>query len=164
MGPHSFKCGKRSRGARSPHGDTALQWGRTLSSAESGYDLVRFGAYSVASMGPHSFKCGKNKPSTGLSITVSSFNGAALFQVRKAPHQRHHRRESCTPASMGPHSFKCGKAARMESSASSRKTLQWGRTLSSAERNRALESCDGQGSGFNGAALFQVRKAESVRS
>ena len=132
MGPHSFKCGKRRIHHQERQRDTALQWGRTLSSAES-YIFVRSHVYLIlASMGPHSFKCGK----------------------RGCPRQN----KQINRASMGPHSFKCGKrrlgfvavlaqigfngaalfqvrkVIDLESAKKSPARLQWGRTLSSAER------------------------------
>ena len=86
-----------------------------------------------------------------------SFNGAALFQVRKViqlagfpfgnasasmgPHffkcgkrvgaQSHH---PPAVASMGPHFFKCGKIKKESQQALVQSALQWGRTFSSAER------------------------------
>ncbi len=231
MGPHSFKCGKRRRRMPGKPGKPALQWGRTLSSAErrrgdtlGAFRLrnasmgphsfkcgkrpipAKYGWSTNASMGPHSFKCGKRPrgSSTGLSA-LPGFNGAALFQVRKV-----HRLPLYAPnthrASMGPHSFKCGKNCRrrrlecrrcsfngaalfqVRKGTANRKnnpwteSLQWGRTLSSAERavqkptspgsrrlqwGRTLSSAErpfqritwsGFTFGFNGAALFQVRK------
>ena len=108
-----------------------LQWGRTLSSAEVRHPALAPRGCPGASMGPHSFKCGSNiedliETAQGLAsmgphsfkcgsfpyvsfglCRTKSFNGAALFQVRKCadtveelqPHRA---------ASMGPHSFKCG--------------------------------------------------------
>ena len=89
---------------------------------------------------------------------------------------------------MGPHSFKCGKKRKSRKSKAVRKKLQWGRTLSSAERQlnrvvpvfvtarlqwgRTLSSAERSrkrgflglsGPSFNGAALFQVRKAKKLR-
>ena len=61
------------------------------------------------------------------------FNGAALFQVRKAG-VKSAKCSRITDSSMGPHFFKCGKNAK-----------------ETASRHRAAV--------FNGAALFQVRKA-----
>ena len=75
-------------------------------------------------MGPHFFKCGKN--------AGNSFNGAALFQVRKEG--------------------LCRWRRPMASA------LQWGRTFSSAERSASISQSVYQGRRFNGAALFQVRK------
>ena len=60
-----------------------LQWGRTLSSAESGRLQLMRNAARKASMGPHSFKCGKRRRRMPPSKKSKSFNGAALFQVRK---------------------------------------------------------------------------------
>ena len=132
MGPHSFKCGKRS---------------------EEGKGTCR----EEPSMGPHSFKCGKQDWKYPDAPRFYSFNGAALFQVRKAG-----ARLCCweidKPPSMGPHSFKCGKwnwrvwalaraatfngaalfqvrkAGKLPQAQESLLSLQWGRTLSSAER------------------------------
>ena len=115
-----------------------LQWGRTLSSAES--SLLHHGAqpFFPASMGPHSFKCGKRAQSIDRHRLDHRFNGAALFQVRKGP--------NCLPSQAGIF------------------LLQWGRTLSSAESWRVIglrktgEAC------FNGAALFQVRKDRQAKA
>ena len=88
-------------------------------------------------MGPHSFKCGKARPTSANRRAVSYFNGAALFQVRKAlcfsPHLKHEMVK-----------------------------LQWGRTLSSAERTGFAPAAKIMWKNFNGAALFQVRKAPST--
>ena len=59
MGPHSFKCGKCQLLSKSPLLALALQWGRTLSSAESMPLVALVDQQNKASMGPHSFKCGK---------------------------------------------------------------------------------------------------------
>ena len=88
MGPHSFKCGKEAVGEYSEKLEELLQWGRTLSSAERGASALMNVKF------------------------IRSFNGAALFQVRKvniyAQYLRNLRR------------------------------LQWGRTLSSAESKEQL--------------------------
>ena len=60
-------------------------------------------------MGPHSFKCGKNEKQYVAGRIGRGFNGAALFQVRKVGNTYE------WPA----WTFR----------------LQWGRTLSSAERS-----------------------------
>ena len=60
-----------------------LQWGRTLSSAESDPELRRRQVAIGASMGPHSFKCGKLVAVLLAIRRLQCFNGAALFQVRK---------------------------------------------------------------------------------
>ena len=61
MRPHSFKCGKVST-----------------------RDGVK--RHIGASMRPHSFKCGKMWWPGLRYMYIMSFNEAALFQVRKAPH------------------------------------------------------------------------------
>ena len=86
-----------------------LQWGRTLSSAES-WTFREF-----------------------IFIFLKYFNGAALFQVRKASLRRESQAKP-SQTSMGPHSFKCGKLSLGKLVAKNEGKLQWGRTLSSAER------------------------------
>ena len=158
-------------------------------------------------MGPHSFKCGSKQRITNISGKKTSFNGAALFQVRKCQSARwsiglqlllqwgrtlssaevepsHSPERDAGQASMGPHSFKCGSGTATPGERDQEAALQWGRTLSSAEvgigasvfaeaskasmgphsfkcgsRNRRLRVCGGV-KGFNGAALFQVRKSD----
>ena len=109
-----------------------LQWGRTFSSAESSVTTRQTPADSWASMGPHFFKCGKRCLQGHATFSASGFNGAALFQVRKAANTTP-RLIMGTDASMGPHFFKCGKLF---------------------QQDRA----DMRVHSFNGAALFQVRK------
>ena len=132
MGPHSFKCGKKAWQASSSPRSSALQWGRTLSSAENLVAALESIPADVASMGPHSFKCGKLYQEKRHSFFAKRFNGAALFQVRKKMAQAvgaaaakrlqwgrtlssaekaasARRTTARLPASMGPHSFKCGK-------------------------------------------------------
>ena len=61
MGPHSFKCGKHLDRVDCAISYVSLQWGRTLSSAESGARRrPNEGRRKGASMGPHSYKCGKS--------------------------------------------------------------------------------------------------------
>ncbi len=107
-------------------------------------------------MGPHSFKCGKQTIEARIWSLRRCFNGAALFQVRKAKNlttsrnddmvlqwgrtlssaERTVNREpgpTTVRASMGPHSFKCGKFTPKQYQALTELLLQWGRTLSSAE-------------------------------
>ena len=108
-----------------------LQWGRTLSSAETEKRASMAAVLTVASMGPHSFKCGNSPHRRDGLRNNSGFNGAALFQVRKLVDSV--LRRQLFRASMGPHSFKCGNSFKL--------------TNPAAECVR-----------FNGAALFQVRK------
>ena len=61
-----------------------LQWGRTFSSAERCLNILDFNCRVIASMGPHFFKCGKRHRYAGAVACDNCFNGAALFQVRKA--------------------------------------------------------------------------------
>ena len=133
MGPHFFKCGKGHHECYMKTRLNSLQWGRTFSSAESWLNYGGKAEESEASMGPHFFKCGKGRGHKGKKKSQeSSFNGAALFQVRKGPTTRMSamcfivlqwgrtfssaERKSISivclvffAASMGPHFFKCGK-------------------------------------------------------
>ena len=108
MGPHFFKCGKTNnqrkvnrwlqrlqwgRTFSSAESDSPwvidsraaeLQWGRTFSSAESRQISLPARKTTGASMGPHFFKCGKTPYDCMAGRrSLRSFNGAALFQVRK---------------------------------------------------------------------------------
>ena len=60
-----------------------LQWGRTFSSAEIPRQTLRYKPATKASMGPHFFKCGNSISFCSFHQRLWSFNGAALFQVRK---------------------------------------------------------------------------------
>ena len=141
----------------------------------------------LASMGPHSFKCGKARLPPPNINKKQSFNGAALFQVRKdKPHPE-------KPTSLfgfnGAALFQVRKANNPDLPISAGWMLQWGRTLSSAERPCKSQRESGQMlasmgphsfkcgkrvrrahqtlycTGFNGAALFQVRKGrDSAKS
>ena len=205
MGPHSFKCGKSGLDNAVANPGRLLQWGRTLSSAERRETISCLAMWRCASMGPHSFKCGKDGERFQGVHDPAAFNGAALFQVRKAkaglkkrPEERslqwgrtlssaesfanHAHSWQISYPSMGPHSFKCGKPLRSAGAKNVAPTfngaalfqvrkargkydrakaglnLQWGRTLSSAERDIVLSHHDAKPKPFNGAALFQVRK------
>ena len=107
MGPHFFKCGK-------------------LDQLQAWLDPPQ------ASMGPHFFKCGKKKAKAPVVLLDTSFNGAALFQVRKGDELSYYRAKG----------FCFNGAALFQV----RKEVIEGITKS-------------RGSSFNGAALFQVRKA-----
>ena len=183
MGPHFFKCGKCWR--RSPQlaeaiasmGPHFFKCGKVISAplrafrywASMGPHFFKCGKVELpateflrrieASMGPHFFKCGKfpyrriqpliQKCFNGAALfqvrkaevanpsnaVNSRFNGAALFQVRKGANSAMHNfmREI---ASMGPHFFKCGKLERHPKIPRNDKELQWGRTFSSAESNQ----------------------------
>ena len=108
------------------------------------------------------------------------FNGAALFQVRKALADLEKQTISIQ-SSMGPHFFKCGKVINNPYN-NAAFLLQWGRTFSSAESIDIYTQsvikwfssmgphffkcgkkidwlfCRHTHAVFNGAALFQVRK------
>ena len=113
-----------------------LQWGRTFSSAERQANAIGRSDSSAASMGPHFFKCGKQSRRSRPRNDESGFNGAALFQVRKA--------------------------INLAGTKSTTGRLQWGRTFSSAERQTDEFTANGGRVGFNGAALFQVRKGRAA--
>ena len=157
MGPHFFKCGKR----------TPPSCMRRIVSCFNGAALFQV----------RKVRIGRKRLTRYLG-----FNGAALFQVRKAGERgrkpadkqklqwgrtfssaesdkrprRHLWRNQASmgphffkcgkcwtdfyvemrrlSASMGPHFFKCGKKLRRIASESNQVLLQWGRTFSSAER------------------------------
>ena len=210
MGPHSFKCGKgdelpRPRGVANSFNGAALfqvrkeacgldwrgersglQWGRTLSSAESvvvpAGNMLGF----HASMGPHSFKCGKLRRPRRISAIGTRFNGAALFQVRKADRRSLYMRrlvglqwgrtlssaERWQPR-LPPSSVTSLQWGRTLSSAERTSapddkrnppTLQWGRTLSSAERSKIAPGRCGNGFASMGPHSFKCGKMDIVVS
>ena len=85
-------------------------------------------------MGPHFFKCGKVTTAEVRTTVVVSFNGAALFQVRKAQH--YPRRSQASYELQWGRTF--SSAERQEGAQENHEevTLQWGRTFSSAESTR----------------------------
>ena len=85
-------------------------------------------------MGPHFFKCGNSGKQVIICFPAKSFNGAALFQVRKLD-------DAYQEAISGAQ-------------------LQWGRTFSSAETFGGERIPTLATPSFNGAALFQVRKLD----
>ena len=109
-----------------------LQWGRTLSSAESENGRKIVEERAMASMGPHSFKCGKGISCATSSRRKSASMGPHSFKCGKVDWLFYTPLASLF-ASMGPHSFKCGKARRVLACRRRGAPLQWGRTLSSAE-------------------------------
>ena len=132
MGPHSFKCGSIDANVRRRFGHVELQWGRTLSSAEVRTCSGSADSRTSASMGPHSFKCGSSPPRGRRLRPPQSFNGAALFQVRKF-YDGDETPRMYFPGFNGAALFQVRKYAL--------------RNCASAHKD-----C------FNGAALFQVRK------
>ena len=109
MGPHSFKCGKLGCKETNISQAILLQWGRTLSSAESPPVPSRDKARFKASMGPHSFKCGKFVSQLILDSGNPASMGPHSFKCGKLL-ANHDAEPSQMFASMGPHSFKCGKS------------------------------------------------------
>ena len=90
-----------------------LQWGRSFSAAEIDRHHRQTGATELASMGPQSFSCGDRAQGPPLSTSLTCFNGAAAFQLRR-----------CSTASPpGPRStcfngaaaFYCGYSERQNS-------------------------------------------------
>ena len=108
-----FQVRKEATTGNSGEKSTLLQWGRTLSSAESS-------SYERNSIAGSSLQWGR---------TLSSAE------------RPNNDKSACLPskASMGPHSFKCGKLALLPMQRTLQLVLQWGRTLSSAERAKKKE-------------------------
>ena len=133
-------------------------------------------------MGPHFFKCGKPSTKQTEEDGLQRFNGAALFQVRKdelfgdfgfgffqlqwgRTFSSAESGKSTRPATACARGLQWGRtfsSAERSTSVEARDwpcPLQWGRTFSSAERQLDTLSGEWRGKCFNGAALFQVRKA-----
>ena len=133
-------------------------------------------------MGPQSCDCG-NYRCDSHSASVNSFNGAAVFRLRKP--NLHGPSDPYPIASMGPQSFDCGNGIRQNRCVVRRSpgfngaavfrlrklhgmahdrircdALQWGRSLSTAETAH-LDGVAVQTSAcFNGAAVFRLRKLQ----
>src|SRR5258708_6397199 len=60
-----------------------LQWGRSLSTAEVRRSRSSRHWPAAASMGPQSFDCGSYTLRSPLRQNITSFNGAAVFRLRK---------------------------------------------------------------------------------
>ena len=132
MGPHSFKCGKEVGNIYSLWRQYKLQWGRTLSSAESDVGVDAQQGILHTSMGPHSFKCGK--------LLIGNLSRFPIGGT-----------------SMGPHSFKCGKSGSAGDQDKWDKYFN-GAALFQVRKVSTLRNLKIRKSNFNGAALFQVRK------
>ena len=158
MGPHFFKCGKTFEPNLDSEGANTLQWGRTFSSAESHPLADTIPAAMVLQWG-RTFSSAESCLKSQLSmLSHLRFNGAALFQVRKA-----HLRLGCEcriDASMGPHFFKCGKK-RQELNYAKRKEASMGPHFFKCGKYCLFVMGPHGPECFNGAALFQVRKAGS---
>ena len=128
----TFSSAERSRPLKVQRMDGELQWGRTFSSAES-----------------------RHLPPSGRS-PITRFNGAALFQVRKDKDIAEDIQEGGTL--QWGRTFSSAESADYEKAATDGVKLQWGRTFSSAESVGLLGVAVEVVVGFNGAALFQVRK------
>ena len=115
----TFSSAESSKLANSPTRQNAkLQWGRTFSSAESEYWESHFRRTIPRLQWGRTFSSAESNPlHRFVALALTSFNGAALFQVRKETKK--------APPQMR------------------RGWLQWGRTFSSAERTGcgALRSC-----------------------
>ena len=191
-------------------GSDGLQWGRTFSSAETGFSRNAGSGNTDASMGPHFFKCGNPPTRRRKSTRLTSFNGAALFQVRKQKLAKVRREKSrqlqwgrtfssaetpsgeqMTPpakaASMGPHFFKCGNQFKLSSvtaielasmgphffkcgnvhmkkwSHRRKRAASMGPHFFKCGNEFKEKNLQADDDSFNGAALFQVRKLETVR-
>ena len=183
------------------NGAALFQVRKALPPGRSGSSLTR------ASMGPHSFKCGKrtidcqwrsdHRSFNGAALfqvrkayldfppssTFFCFNGAALFQVRKDRVPRYQplakqmlqwgrtlsSAERVAPsgkqayklvASMGPHSFKCGKSVVLKSTPFAPRASMGPHSFKCGKRP-SLVSGPNWNLCFNGAALFQVRKEKN---
>ena len=156
MGPSSFNDGNEKLRASKEFREWLLQWGRRLSTTETGRWREVLRQIARASMGPSSFNDGNFSTCSFFRCKLSGFNGAVVFQRRKLPD--------------------VDKVLKDET------PLQWGRRLSTTETpetaditppsssasmgpssfndgNRKCEIYEAFASGrFNGAVVFQRRK------
>src|SRR5271169_3028838 len=108
MGPQSFHCGNYAANMTRRLEAMLLQWGRSLSTAETRPLREVRKRIPLASMGPQSFNCG-NAEREGAEFVVMVLQwGRSLSTAETArPIDQAERGPS---ASMGPQSFKCGNS------------------------------------------------------
>ena len=137
-----------------------LQWGRTFSSAES-ESIRRLRWMTPSLQWGRTFSSAESRHAGDLSYARrTSFNGAALFQVRKGMGY-YMTPETVRQASMGPHFFKCGKFVRPQHRIASVPLASMGPHFFKCGKHGLAWVNNLRGRRFNGAALFQVRKAPS---
>ena len=175
---HLFRCSFAS-------GDTGLQWGRALSSAETCTRAHTTAMACACFNGAALFRArrrprprgGRSRPGTlqwGRALSSAetrnpcpgrlfwpSFNGAALFRARRRLVWIEKTR-GCD-ASMGPRSFERGDRPRSGQLVDPGVVLQWGRALSSAETSSRQATASSNLFSFNGAALFRARRPRILR-
>ncbi len=83
MGPQRFSCGNASASPAALGRLRQLQWGRSVSAAETWRRLTRGTVMVSASMGPQRFSCGNGQGARADELGRRRFNGAAAFQLRK---------------------------------------------------------------------------------
>ena len=107
-------------------------------------------------MGPPSFNGGRGTSARNSSGTMPGFNGASVFQRRKALGGRS---ESCTRSCFnGASVFQRRKGLGGVLAAPPRLSLQWGLRLSTEEGPTRHTLFQHGCAGFNGASVFQWRK------
>ena len=151
-----FQVRKAESRLAAPTRLAGLQWGRTFSSAESLRILVDDVFGSQASMGPHFFKCGKASCADRLTHSEPSFNGAALFQVRKAALLRGDWWHS--EKLQWGRTFSSAESKTAAITMKDMDLLQWGRTFSSAESREARRHLPGVSSASMGPHFFKCGK------
>ena len=120
--------------------------------------MVKCPKKQLASMGPQPFDCGNG------DVSIDDRPPAGAASMGPQPFDCGNS-ESASPddglqdASMGPQPFDCGNSKSFADAHAGRTSLQWGRSLSTAEM-RCLSSSDAIASNsFNGAAAFRLRKS-----
>ena len=85
MGPHFFKCGNGRNWVGIDQHPEAASMGPHFFKCGNYLVKIQYMSHLLfASMGPHFFKCGNFDELFMNGNTPVSFNGAALFQVRKS--------------------------------------------------------------------------------
>ena len=163
MGPQSFDCGnslkasqthvwfdacfngaavfrlrKQQNASALPDLTIVLQWGRSLSTAETRHARILSVPRRCASMGPQSFDCGNDRASYSRRSATAMLQWGRSLSTAETPTLRR-LSPNVSHASMGPQSFDCGNV------------------------RVAARTCIRTRSGFNGAAVFRLRKPAGCR-
>ena len=108
MGPHFFKCGNQNLSHKFVP-NKKLQWGRTFSSAENRRQ-TRHHRASISFNGAALFQVRKNQRNTHGRFGVARLQWGRTFSSAEKRQEVRHVPCFRGPASMGPHFFKCGKS------------------------------------------------------
>ena len=153
MGPHSFERGNRSRSDTSPNARGSLQWGLTLSSEETGRNLLPTKPVTRLQWGLTLSSEETRRDLQDSRPHLNRFNGASLFRARKHVGEatRTFRQWGFNGASL----FRARKLGTDPVPGTYTVVLQWGLTLSSEETSSLAHPSPASGVASMGPHSFE---------